>query len=430
MVSDGVATSIADTVVITVTLPGSPVANAGPDAAATTGAAVTLTGAASTAPSGRPLTYAWTQVSGTSVTLSDPTAVSPTFTAPTAAGTLAFSLVVSDGVATSIADTVVITVTVPAPVANAGPDAAATTGAAVTLTGAASTAPSGRPLTYAWTQVSGTSVTLSDPTAVSPTFTAPSAAGTLAFSLVVSDGVATSIADTVVITVTVPPVAEVNLASGSVATASSQNLSTGQDASKAIDGVVGGYPGDYTREWATQGGRAGSWLRLTWATPVALSHVVLYDRPNAGDQITSAHLNFSDGSSMTVGSLPNAGAALTVAFPDKTVTWVELVVDTVSASTINVGLSEFEAYGTFAIDTYTLTYSAGSGGTITGTSPQTVNHGASGTAVTAVANTGYHFVGWSDGIPTATRTDSDVLADKSLTAVFAINTYTLTYTRR
>ncbi len=38
----------------------------------------------------------------------------------------------------------------------------------------------------------------------------------------------------------------------------------------------------------------------------------------------------------------------------------------------------------FAVNTYTLTYTAGSGGTITGTSPQTVDHGASGTAVTAV----------------------------------------------
>ena len=33
----------------------------------------------------------------------------------------------------------------------------------------------------------------------------------------------------------------------------------------------------------------------------------------------------------------------------------------------------------FAINTYTLTYTAGANGTITGTSPQTVNHGASGT---------------------------------------------------
>ena len=52
----------------------------------------------------------------------------------------------------------------------------------------------------------------------------------------------------------------------------------------------------------------------------------------------------------------------------------------------------------FAINTYTLTYTAGANGTITGTSPQTVNHGADGTAVTAVPNAGYHFVDWSDGV--------------------------------
>ena len=52
----------------------------------------------------------------------------------------------------------------------------------------------------------------------------------------------------------------------------------------------------------------------------------------------------------------------------------------------------------FAINTYTLTYTAGANGSITGTSPQTVNHGADGTPVTAVPNTGYHFVDWSDGV--------------------------------
>ena len=51
----------------------------------------------------------------------------------------------------------------------------------------------------------------------------------------------------------------------------------------------------------------------------------------------------------------------------------------------------------FAINTYTLTYTAGANGSITGASPQTVNHGADGTEVTAVPNTGYHFVNWSDG---------------------------------
>jgi hypothetical protein len=82
----------------------------------------------------------------------------------------------------------------------------------------------------------------------------------------------------------------------------------------------------------------------------------------------------------------------------------------------------------FAINTYTLTYTAGANGTISGATPQTVNHGASGAPVTAVANTGYHFTGWSDGLGNATRQDTNVTASKSVTANFAINTYTLTYT--
>jgi hypothetical protein len=60
---------------------------------------------------------------------------------------------------------------------------------------------------------------------------------------------------------------------------------------------------------------------------------------------------------------------------------------------------------TFAIDTFTLTYTAGANGTISGTSPQTVSYGGNGSLVTAVPNTGYHFVQWSDGVMTAARTD-------------------------
>ena len=82
----------------------------------------------------------------------------------------------------------------------------------------------------------------------------------------------------------------------------------------------------------------------------------------------------------------------------------------------------------FAINTYTLTYTAGANGSITGTSPQTVNYGGSGSAVTAVPATGYHFVNWSDGVLTASRTDTNVTANMTVTANFAINTFTLTYT--
>ncbi len=72
----------------------------------------------------------------------------------------------------------------------------------------------------------------------------------------------------------------------------------------------------------------------------------------------------------------------------------------------------------FAINTYTLTYLAGTGGSISGTTPQTVNHGACGTAVSAVADSGYFFYQWSDGVLTGARTDTNVTADITVTASF------------
>jgi len=82
---------------------------------------------------------------------------------------------------------------------------------------------------------------------------------------------------------------------------------------------------------------------------------------------------------------------------------------------------------TFSIVTYTLTYTANANGTISGTTPQTVVSGGSGTAVTAVPSGGYKFVSWSDGVTTAARTDTNVTANISVTASFTINSVTLTY---
>lgn len=75
----------------------------------------------------------------------------------------------------------------------------------------------------------------------------------------------------------------------------------------------------------------------------------------------------------------------------------------------------------------TLTYAAGAHGTVTGASPQTVLEGASGSEVSAVADTGYHFVKWSDDSMANPRTDANVSANIAVTAEFAINRYTLTY---
>lgn len=70
-------------------------------------------------------------------------------------------------------------------------------------------------------------------------------------------------------------------------------------------------------------------------------------------------------------------------------------------------------------EAYTLTYSAGSGGSISGVSTQTVGLGASGTAVTAMADSAFRFVDWSDGRTDNPRTDTNVTADVSVTANFA-----------
>ena len=132
-----------------------------------------------------------------------------------------------------------------------------------------------------------------------PTFTAPASATTLTFQLVVNNGQTNSSPATVTITVSNSS----DLALLATATASSQNTNTGQTANKAIDGVIDGYPGDYTKEWATVGGGAGSWLKLTWSSPQTVNRIVLYDRPNLNDQITGGNIQFSDGSSVTVGPL-------------------------------------------------------------------------------------------------------------------------------
>ena len=80
----------------------------------------------------------------------------------------------------------------------------------------------------------------------------------------------------------------------------------------------------------------------------------------------------------------------------------------------------------FSIKTFTLTYTAGANGSVTGTSPQTVNYNANGTAVTAVPSTGYHFVNWSDSSTSNPRTDTNVTANISVTANFAANDVQIT----
>src|SRR6185369_6410917 len=83
--------------------------------------------------------------------------------------------------------------------------------------------------------------------------------------------------------------------------------------------------------------------------------------------------------------------------------------------------------------TYTLTFTAGANGSLSGMSPQTVSSGISASAVTAVPSPNYHFVNWTgtNGFVTTTSnplTVTNAASNMTITANFTINQYTITAT--
>ncbi|HEX7079756.1 MAG TPA: PKD domain-containing protein [Gammaproteobacteria bacterium] len=205
VVNDGRADSMPDEVVI-VTEPVNtpPVADAGPDQTVLVGDTVQLDGSGSTDVDGDALAFAWSLVTvpaGSGAALSDPSAVDPTFTADLA-GDYVVELVVSDGLATSPADSVTVTTGNSPPAADAGPDQTVALAALVTLDGSASTDADGDPLSFAWSLTAvpaGSTAVLGSADTPAPTFVAD-VAGTYVAQLIVSDGTASSAPDTVVVT--------------------------------------------------------------------------------------------------------------------------------------------------------------------------------------------------------------------------------------
>ncbi len=189
---------------MTIQINTAPVAEAGPDQTVGQGDMVILDGSGSSDAEGDPLTFHWAitqEPPGSSATLSDPTAVLPTFFA-NAAGIYVIQLVVSDGTADSAPDTVTISTDNSLAVADAGPDQSVSAGDTVTLNGTGSSDVDGDLLTFAWSLASvptGSVAALSDPTAILPTFVAD-VEGTYVVELIVNDGTGGSTPDTVAIT--------------------------------------------------------------------------------------------------------------------------------------------------------------------------------------------------------------------------------------
>ena len=310
-VNDGTTDSAPDLVSVIVAN-ATPIANAGPDQTAPVGATVTLDGSASSDSDGSPLTFAWTFLSrpaGSSAALVNAATPAPSFVIDRA-GAYVVQLIVNDGLTDSAPDTVTVSTLNSKPTAHAGPDQTAAVGAIVTLDGSASQDVDGDSLTYHWSFTSlppGSTATLSNPLAVSPTFTIDRP-GSYGVQLIVNDGTLSSDPDGVVVsTVNSPPVAN----AGTDRTALvGQTITLDGSASSDVDGDA------LTFRWSLTSVPAGSAATLSDINAVMPSFVV--DRPGA----YVAQLIVNDGSAdsapdvvtvNTANSKPTANAG-----PDQT----------------------------------------------------------------------------------------------------------------
>ncbi|HEY9160374.1 MAG TPA: PKD domain-containing protein [Desulfomonilia bacterium] len=187
-----------------------PNVNAGSDMTVDSGTTITLHSVGSD-PNDDALVYTWSLLEGPGIALPSMTTQDIVIT-PQNAGLYRFAVVCSDGVNSSQADEVLITVNAVnrAPTADAGADIDVQSGTVVTLDGSGSSDPDNDTLTYTWTQVSGTRVQLTNATSAKASFTA-SATGTYVFELIVSDSKVSSTPDTVTVRVlkqNTAPVAE------------------------------------------------------------------------------------------------------------------------------------------------------------------------------------------------------------------------------
>ena len=140
---------------------------------------------------------------------------------------------------------------------------------------------------------------------------------------------------------------------------------------------------------------------------------------NGGTGDTTKTLNYN----ATLSTLPTASRAPTAANNYTFAGWFDTDASTggtqLTTSTKCTGNKTWYARWTASTRQYKLTVTAGTGGTVSGGG--TYNYNASAT-LKATANSGYHFVKWSDGNTSATRTVT-VTKDATYTATFEQDPY-------
>ena len=174
----------------------------------------------------------------------------------------------------------------------------------------------------------------------------------------------------------------------------------------------------WTPDFPTTMPLGGASLTAQWVPVVVIA---TYNASTGGtiNGLTSSSQAFNYGGDTTeVTAIPDVGYHF--------VKWSDNSTDNPRVDTDVI--TSFEVTAEFEINAYTLNYNPEAHGTISGTRVQSVNYGSDASTVTAVPDLGYHFTIWSDGATTASRKDSNVQANKTLSASFALNTFIPTTT--
>jgi spore coat protein CotH len=188
-----------------------PVANAGANQTiGLAGGSKTLNGSASTDADGSIVSYAWSQVSGPSAVISNQNAATTSVIIPAqaSAASYVFRLIVTDNSGASATSSVSIALQNIAPVANAGTNQTILLpGGNRTLNGSGSSDADGSITTYAWSQISGPTVDVSNNNAAvaSVIIPAQTSATSYVFALVVTDNDGASATGTVTVSQNSPP---------------------------------------------------------------------------------------------------------------------------------------------------------------------------------------------------------------------------------
>jgi uncharacterized repeat protein (TIGR02543 family) len=124
---------------------------------------------------------------------------------------------------------------------------------------------------------------------------------------------------------------------------------------------------------------------------------------------TATQVIVSGGNATSVTAVPATGYHFT--------TWSDA--STTNPRTDTNVLGSATKTASFAIDTHTVAYAAGAGGSLSGTLSQVVDYASSTLSVLAVPDAGFTFSGWSDASTANPRTDVGVVGNLSFTAQFS-----------